>query len=457
MEGAFTKSGWAYMQKILHNLPAYFSGEEWVMGAGSASSLDLVNLAAGIAGRYQQDYIAQWRAFLKGARVVGYSGLPDASQKLLKLTRNDTPLLALLCTAAQNVVVGQPDIQKPFQAVLSVEPATCMDQQQYIGDSNKPYISGLSGLQACLDTANSAAPDQKDTAKAQCATSASTAQQAAQQIGQGFTIDPDAHVDQTVQNLLLAPIVTIAGVLRPGPVGGGGLCSQMSPFAAKFPFNARAATDASLPDVDAFFNPASGALSQFYTTALKNLLIPQGTAYAPNPDAAQKVTPAFLSFFNRSKDVQRALYSGAPGQIQFRYALRPHPTESVIGLTLTIDGQTLTFKGGNASYQQFTWPGATAQGVKLTVTIAGGSPFGWPSYDGTWGVFHFFAEADESHQNGNISTLAWVLKTGGGRPVTTPDGKPVTVQFDLDTLGQAAILQKGFLSSLLPCVSTVAR
>jgi len=40
--------------------------------------------------------------------------------------------------------------------------------------------------------------------------------------------------------------------------------------------------------------------------------------------------------------------------------------------------------------------------------------------------------------------------------VTAPNGKPVTVQFDLDTQGSPPILQKGYLSSL-QCVSSAAK
>ena len=34
VEGAFTKPGWAFMHNIFQNLPKYFSGEQWVLGAG---------------------------------------------------------------------------------------------------------------------------------------------------------------------------------------------------------------------------------------------------------------------------------------------------------------------------------------------------------------------------------------------------------------------------------------
>ena len=95
------------------------------------------------------------------------------------------------------------------------------------------------------------------------------------------------------------------------------------------------------------------------------------------------------------------------------------------------------------------------KGVTLTVKIQGGSELSWPSYSGTWGVFHFFQDADKTVQNGSVYNVEWVLRVAG-RPMNAPNGKPVTVQFDLDTLGNPPILQKGYFSTLR-CVSTVAR
>ena len=452
VSGAFTKTGWAFMQNALQNLPKYFSGEQWVLGQESSSNIDLVKLAADLRSRYQQDFIEQWRSFLRNGNVVRYGGLADASQKLLKLSGNQSPLLALFCVAAQNTAIDQPDVVKAFQAVQAVVSPNCQDQ--YIGGSNQPYVAALSGLQACQDRANNA-PGDKDAAKAQCLNDASNAQQAARQIAQGFKIDQDGHIDQTVQNLLLAPITAITPVLKPGPVSGAGLCAQMGPLESKFPFSPLATLEATPLDMATVYDPTNGALAQFYNSSLKNLLLPQGTGYIANPAATQAVSPAFLAFFNRAMGVQRALYSGAPGQLQFKYALRPHPTESVSGGSMNIDGQTLNFSGGNSSFQQFTWPG-TGQGVTLTVKIQGGSELGFPNYSGTWGVFHFFADADKTQQSGTVYNVEWVLRVAGGRPVTAPNGKPVTVQFDLDTLGAPPILQKGFFSSLR-CVSNVAR
>ncbi|MGD0126749.1 MAG: ImcF-related family protein [Terriglobia bacterium] len=453
VEGAFTKAGFAFMKDAFKNLPKYFSGEEWVLGPKTSQNVDTTKAGQDLQARYQQDYINQWRGFLKSASVVRYNSLADASQKLGKTSSNRSPLLALFCVAAQNTSVDQPDISKAFQPVQAVVPPNCQDQ--YVGQPNATYVSNLAGIQACLDQVSNAPAEQKEAAKTQCMAPSMTAQQTAKQIGQGFKPDPQAHIDDTVQNLLLAPIAYVSGALRPGPVSGAGLCAQMSPLAAKFPFNPRATTDATTQEVTQFFDSANGALTQFYNASLKSLLIPQGNEYIPNPSNTQQVNPAFLNFFTRAMNLQHALYSGGPGQIHYKYALRPHPTDTVAGLTMSIDGQPLTYAGGNADFKQFAWPGTTAQGVTLTVKITGGSDLGWPSYDGAWGVFHFFAEADKWQQTGSTYNIEWVLRTAG-RPVTAPNGKPVTLQFDLDTQGAPPILQKGYLSSL-QCVSSVAK
>ena len=454
VEGAFSKAGYAFMQDALKNLPKYFSGEEWVLGPKTAQNLDTAKLAQDLQVRYQQDYINQWRAFLKSANVLHYNSIADAAHKLSKTSSNQSPLLALFCLAAQNTAFDQPDIANAFQPLQKVVPPNC--QEQFIGSPNAAYMTNLGGIQICLDQVNNAPPEQKEAAKAQCASPSMTAQQAAQQMGQQFRPDQEAHVDGTVENLLLAPITYVAAVLRPGPVSGAGLCAQMNPLRAKFPFDPRASLDVSPQELTAIFDSTSGALTQFYNASLKNLLLPQGAEYIPNPSSTQQVNPAFLSFFSRAMSLQRALNAGAPGQLQYKYALRPHPTETVAGLDMNIDGQPLTYTGGNAPFKPFIWPGTTAQGVRLTVKISGGSELGFPSYEGLWAVFHFFADADRWQQTGPNYNIEWVLRVAGGRPVTAPNGKPVTVQFDLDTLGAPPILQKGYFSSL-QCVSSVAK
>lgn len=452
VSGAFTQGGWTFMQGALENPSKYFTAESWVLGEENPSPTDLAERADDLRRTYQRDYIARWRSFLRDATVIHPVSLGSASQELQKLSGDQSPLLALFCVAAQNTAIDQPDVAKAFQAVQSVAPHDC--QEQSVGPPTAAYFKSLSDLRACVDRADNTPSDQKDSAKARCMSDVTHAEQAVKEIAEGFPSDPQAHSDQTVKDLLLAPINTVAGLLRPGPVSAEGLCAQMSTLESQFPFRPQASREVSLQELARVFAPAKGVLSQFYASALKNLLLTQGTVYAPNPAARQRVNPAFLKFFNRAIGVQQALYPAAGGQPQFHYALRPRPTENVSSLDLTIDGQVLSFSGAAAQFTPLTWPGTSGQGVRLTVKLPGGAPLGFPSYDSPWGVFHFFDDATLLQQNGNIYTYQWVL--GGDRPVTAPNGKPVAVEFDLDTSGAMPILEKGFLSNLR-CVPVVAR
>ncbi len=452
VSGAFTEGGWAFMQNSLDNTAAYFSADSWVLGQQKLSKEDLAKRSEDLRRMYQHDYIEQWRSFLRDASVTHPVSLNSASQELQKLSGGQSPLLALFCVAKKNTMLDQPEISQAFQAVQSVAPHDC--QSLAADPPTSAYIKSLSDLQACVDRADNSAPDQKDNAKAQCLGDVSRAEESVKTIAQGFRQDPDAHSDQTVEDLLLAPINSVDSLLRPGPVSAAGLCQQMGSLEAEFPFHPQSSRDVSLPDLARVFTPGRGALSQFYASALKTLLIPVGASYAPNPASHQTVNPQFLTFFNHAMDVQRALYHGGGTQLQFRYTLRPRATENVSSLNLSIDGQTISYSGGAGQVIPFTWPGTAGQGVRLSVTIPGGTELGFPSYDGLWGVFRFFDDATVLQSNGNVLTLQWVL--GGERPVTAPNGKPVIVQFDLDTLAEPPILKRGFLSNL-HCVPTVAK
>ncbi len=451
VSGAFTKAGWAFMQRVLASPAPYFNAESWVMGQGSVSPAELTRRADALRQAYQRDYAAHWIAFLRGALITSPVSLGSASQELQKLVQDQSPLLTMFCVVAQNTAIGQTDLTMAFQAVQSLAPHDCQDQPA--GPATAPYLKSLSELQACVDRADNSPSAQQDSAKAHCMASVTAAEQGVEKVAAGFQPDPDAHADQTVKDLLLAPINTAAALLRPGPVSAAGLCAQMNTLESQFPFNPQASREVSLQALAAVFAPTKGALSQFYASALKNLLVTEGNGYAPNP-AAQKVSPAFLNFFNLATGVQRALYPAGSGTLQLRYGLRPVSGENVSSLNLSIDGQSLNYNGGAAPFTPLSWPGTNGQGVRLTVKLPGGAEWGYPTYNGLWGVFRFFADATVLRRSGNIQTLQWVL--GGDRPVTAPNGRQVAVQFDLDTQGAMPILEKGVLSNLR-CEEVVAQ
>jgi type VI secretion system protein ImpL len=105
VSGAFSKGGWTFMKDALRHADKYFSGEQWVLGDQTAANFDRGKLEQQLRDRYVADFIAQWRAYIKAAAVVRYTGIPDASKKLTLLAGNQSPLLALFWLASQNTAV----------------------------------------------------------------------------------------------------------------------------------------------------------------------------------------------------------------------------------------------------------------------------------------------------------------------------------------------------------------
>lgn len=450
--GAFTRGGWKFMQDAIKNPDRYFSGEEWVLGTQTAASVDRAKLEQDLQAIYVPDYIRQWREFLTATHVTGYAGYPDAAKKLTRTAANSSPLLAALCETSANTAVGSSDLDKAFKPVQLIEPANCLDAGLFVQQPNQPYMQGLLSLEQALEQHGLAPPEGKEAAKAQVMQSATQARTGARQVMQAAPIDPEAHLEKTVQKLLEDPITSVLNMS-----GGGAAfpCEAMRALMAKYPFNPKSTQNASLDEIQKVFRSPDGLLAQQYNSSLKPYLVPQGLRYAANSSGG-KVNPAFLAFFNRAADLQQTLFPGGSQDIQYRYYLKPIPTEGIESLTLTIDGQTLKSGMGGAAPKQFVWSGGIVQQVHLTVKIKGGSELSFPGYDGPYAVFHFFNDADRWESQGATSTVEWVLRVAGGRPMTMSDGRPVKVQFEIDTRGGPAIFQHNYLPGL-GCVAKVTQ
>ncbi len=440
--GAFTKTGWSFMQDALRHANRYFSGEEWVLGPQAATSLDQARLEQDLRTLYQTDFLRQWREFLNAGVVLRASSVPEISRKLLKLSGNLSPLLGLLCQASYNTAIDSPDVQKAFQPPQYVVPPGC--QEQYIQPSNAPYINGLLKLQNCLDQIASVPPEQKEAMRLQCNAVASDARLAARQVAQGFKIDPEAHIEKTVQRLMEEAIMMPGAAPVPGP---GQLCAEFRALMGDYPFNRNSSRQADVQAINAVFQPASGSLSK-YLQSLGGVLVRQGSVYLPNPSSPSKPAPGIIDFVNRAAAVQQALYPGGSTAPQFAYSLKWYPSQGIDSLALTIDGRTHRFTAADPT-MQYLWPGTDAQGVALTAKLTGGSELTFLSYSGLWAVSHFLSEA---RVTGNH--MEWLLSIGG-QPALS-NGQPIKVIFDLDTKGAPAIIQPGALSGL-SCPAKIAR
>lgn len=444
--GAFTAAGFTFMQDAILHPDRYFSGEAWVLGNQAAPSLDRTNLTQQLAARYLGDYQTQWREFLRAAQVVRYRSLADAGAKLQLLSNPNSPLLALLYVVSHNTAVANPDIAKEFQPAQAVVVPSSADK--FVGAGNTGYVNGLLGLQgAVAQVAQDPTAATNPAAVAPILTASVAAHTAASQTSQAFTLDPQAHVDQTVLALLQAPINSVDEVVRGrGPAqanaAGKSFCASLAQVSAKFPFSPNATVEASPTEVAALLQPGSGSLWQFYDASLKTVLVKQGATYIPVAGAPMKINPEFTRFFNKLANLSAALYppTGAAG---LTFTAQILPSKEIQSITFAVDAQKL--QGTDVS-KQFTWSPQSAQQAQLVANYGAGSlPL---QFTGTWALFHLI-DKGKIEAGGH---LAYPLEFSN-TPIVV-NGTPLVVHLALSG-PDAALLMPGGLNPGR-CVATVA-
>jgi type VI secretion system protein ImpL len=451
VQGAFTKPGYAFMQDAIAHPDRYFSGEIWVLGnQTSASSLDRAALTQQLAVQYETDFETEWRTFLHSAQVAKYSSLNDASAKLQLLSNPNSPLLALFFTVSDNTAVANADIAKEFQpAQALVAPG---NPDKFVGQGNQTYMNGLIGLQAAVAQVAQAPPtaNPSDPSVVAPIVQASTqAHTAATQSAQAFNLDPQAHVDQTVLELMQDPINSVDAVVRGRGAaqangGGAGFCSAFNQMTSKYPFNPNATVEANASDLATLLQPGTGSLWQFYDASLKQLIVQQGTVYVAAPNAPVKVSPDFLRFFNKVALFSNALYG--PGSQGLPFTVHIIHSNGIQSVSFQVDTQSVS---GTDVSKQFTWSPSTAHSAELTANYGSGSlPL---QFSGTWSVFRLLGKG-KIVQGGATERLDYPLEIAN-TPIMV-GGTPLVVHLELSG-PNASLLVPGGMSGM-HCVSTVA-
>jgi type VI secretion system protein ImpL len=441
VDGPFTADGWKVMDDNLKNAGRFLQGEEWVLGKSNQQAVSSANLEQDLRTMYDKDFISQWRDLLSSASVVGYASFGDAARKLDKLSGNSSPLLALLCDVSDNTNVGSATIRASFQAPQSVVAPGCAEQKKYKQSSNDPYMNGLLNLRTCTQQIEQAQPAERDAYKTQCAPVATQALVTADQIAQGFTIDPDGHMDATVRNLLESPIKALQRSLQ---ISGGStteMCRTFNTLRSAYPFNSRSSREASLAEFNAFFAPNSGMFSQFLASQ-RNAVTLQGSTWIRTPSGTVPVGAGFLHFVNQMYAIQQAVYPNNATEPHYEYSVTAH-LPAVGGYShekLIFDGQELSVSG-SGSTKKFIWPGSV-QGAVLNLS-AGSVNLDAQTAQGQWAVARFFSVYRWTPM-GNTYRIEGALLGPGGQPITA-SGKPVTVRFEVDFRG-VPLFEAGYLS-----------
>ncbi len=411
--GAFTKDGWAAMQDALQHPENYRGGEAWVLGEQTKEAPDPQTLVPALTKTYQDQFVAAWTAFLKASRFRGYRGPDDIAPKIDKVAGANSPFFMTFCVVLKNTTFAVPDkdIQNVFSPARSLESGDCADKPA--GTASKDYTDSLFNLETCLQKIGIAAsPQDKAVARASCQGAALDAKTGVGKLvaqNQG----PDQEVNNAVQNLLLAPIVSDAiqaQLKAPPPPGAGELCGALKGLSSSFP------ADATLDDFQKVFAPGTGLVD----------------LHAP-PAPPAKPNPKYEAFFSKAKAIQKALYPDGK-TLQLSYNISLVPGSSVKDFVFTIGNQTLTPTSGP---KQFVWRGDPQESVQLSVP--GFSPI---SASGPLAIFKFVANyAEPGQMTGQRYTFPIPVVLGRPTPSSprlrlTIGAADATVLFEPGALGR---------------------
>lgn len=363
--------------------------------------------------------------------VVPYNSVPDAANKLSKLSSPQSPLLQVLCVASENTKAAN----QAFQPVQFVTPPGCASK--LVGTSDANYMQALIGLGTSLKAVgpiSNADPGNVTAANS----NATQAENTVSNLALSFQPDPgDARsaVLSRTASLLRDPIARVPALLRgagAGPVNGAAanLCSSIQPMLNKYPFNPASKVDATLGEVDDFLKPKDGKLWVLYDAQLKQYILPAGSDYVRASGQTLNITDGFLRFFNRAAHLSQALYSNGQ-QTNLQFTMQALPAPDVTHINLEIDGQTLStdLKSGSKS-QTFSWPG-TSGSAALRVKFGGDTEFTISQTTGLWAVWHLLDTGERLAQGGTQLAVQWTEKTNAG--VVEVNGHPASVKFSLDS------------------------
>jgi type VI secretion system protein ImpL len=439
VQGAFTRDGFAFMQNAILHPDPYFRGEEWVLGPASGPPIDRVALSAQLKQNYTADYLQTWQTYLRKATFIPYHNFADAGAKLSALDSNTSAMLELFSLISTNTAVSDTTISTAFQAPQSVVAPSTSPDSRLIGGSNQAYIQALQGLEGAVKNLTLNPTNANDpTAAAPVITAAGTADQAAENLRNGFVPDPAGAMDKTSFALLEAPIKSTLDQAsrQPGDAAGGGaktFCAQIGPVLAKFPFSPDSPVDATPEEAAQIFAPNTGSFFQFYNATLSKLVVLQGSQYVPAPGSTIKINPSFITFLNSAHTISSTLFATG-NQPSLDFTLTEVKTPGTPDAIVNIDNQQITTAGQKQTFHWISTPGS-----HYSLSTPGNSSTPPPS---PWSVFHFGLLATHIPPDRLKFNLQLNNQTTG------------SVMFDVSGPG-AGLLNRDFMKGFR-CVSQVA-
>lgn len=201
----------------------------------------------------------------------------------------------------------------------------------------------------------------------------------------------------------------------------GGFCRQA--IAGRYPLVRSADTEVTPDDLARMFAPGSGLMDTFFRDNLASKVDTTQANWRFMPGIDGKTLSGsedLLRPFRQAQFIRDAFFTNGATTPSFRVTVRTvRMDNTILNLTLDVDGQQLRYSHGPQAVQIMNWPGpgGTNQ-VRMQLDLANGSTATLVT-NGSWALNRFFDKARTSPGAGSLSRQA----------IFDVDGHQITLEF----------------------------
>ena len=488
ISGAFTEQAWKeYVREAIKAAATdELQSSDWVLKTSVQDDLTLQGspeqIQKSLTSMYKKEYASEWRAFVEGINIVGFSDFEAAAAAMNRIgDPQDSPVARLIKTLYDQTVWDNPSsVNKGLEraqtgfiawfkrSILRMQPsrvqvdlnvksdkagvamgpigsqfsglATIMDARDSAESLERIYVKQLAKLRSRLnqlklqgDTGPGAVMLMRQTIEGNGSELADTLRFVDEQM---LANTPDAQ-RRFLRPLLVRPLLqTYAAIIQPAEreLNKTWLAQVHDPFARKlaikYPFDADAGIEATPEEMAQIFGP-QGAISQYIEKSMGPLVVRRGNTIVPRTwgDLGIRITPEFLRGVGRWVAPLEGGNAGSGTAPQTVFQLMPHPAPGTTEFVVEIDGQKLRYRNTAAQWANFVWPNAQGSpGARIVATTFDGRSVELVNFPGRYGLEKLINSAQRQRKPEGTFQLSWTRND-------------VTVKVDLRIISSAAAQQ----------------
>lgn len=201
----------------------------------------------------------------------------------------------------------------------------------------------------------------------------------------------------------------------------GSFCRQA--IAGRYPLVRSASTEVTPDDLARMFAPGTGLMDVFFRDNLTNKVDTTQSNWRFMPGIDGKTLPGsegVLVPFQQAQSIRDAFFANGSATPSFRTTVRTvRMDNTILTLTLDVDGQILRYSHGPQAVQVVSWPGSGGTNqVRMQLGLTNGTTATLVT-NGAWALNRFFDKARVSPGSSSLSRQA----------TFTVDGHQVTLEF----------------------------